>query len=269
MTQTLNLILHCGGEPIERAELANIPTPAPTESWQPVSHAEYVDIVRDELENAGLRVVAEAHGVTNNTRMFNGKRDNTPGGQYFGMMQVVGKDCLYPDYSTVVGLRGSHIRTLSRGLALGSGVFVCDNLAFSGQIVVSRRHTNRIFDDLRPSITDAILKLLIVNNKQHARYEEYKSRNLDDGLAEVIMIDALRQGAISKQQLPKMVQQWDVPDHEEFAKHNNAWRLFNAATEALKGSGPHLLPQRSARLHSLLDRHLDLEPLDTEFAEAA
>lgn len=267
MSHHLNLVLHCGGQSISRADLARVPTPDPTDSFRPMPHHEYVNMVQDELENFGLRVVEEAHGVTHV-----GDGGKAQPGNYFGMFQVEGPMLKYGDHSTVIGLRGSHIKRLSRGLALGSGVFVCDNLAFSGEIVIRRKHTKNLLDEelgVRPMIIEAISKLIVLNEHQERRFEEYKSRQMTNGLAEVVMIDSLREGVITPTQLPKVVEQWDNPDHEEFGRNRNGWRMFNAVTEALKGTSPVQLPQRTAKLHRILDEKFEIEPLASEFAAAA
>jgi len=267
MSHHLNLMLHCGGKNVERVELDQVATPEPSGRWHPIGHASFVNMVQDELENNGLRVVSEAHGLTPD-------RNGNLGGNYFGMFQIVGKDLDYPDHSTVVGLRNSHIKRLSAGLALGSGGFVCDNLAFMGEVKVTRKHTKNIMGDdanggIRPLIEASISKLIAANAHQEARFEAYKSGNMSSGEAEVFMIDAFRRNVITSTQLPKVVSQWDTPDHPEFGANRNGWRMFNAVTEALKGTSPLELPRRTAALHKLLDEKYEIPALDTEVLEAA
>jgi hypothetical protein len=246
------LMLHCGGQELPRHQLAQIATPNATETWQPVPHDFFVDMVQDELENFGLRVQNEAHGVTN--------LDNpTVPGNYFGLFEVKGDNFTYDERSLVVGIRNSHLKRFGAQMVIGDKVFVCDNLCFSGEVGVGRKHTKNVLDEklgIRPLIVDAISKLLVVGKNQEVRYDLYKSKQMDSGLAEVVMIDALRQGVVTSTQLPKVVQQWDAPDHDEFAKHKNGWRLFNGFTEALKGTSPIELPSRTIKLQSIMDREL-------------
>ena len=79
----------------------------------------------------------------------------------------------------------------------------------------------------------------------------------------------MREKVVTPTQLPKLVEQWDNPDHEEFASARNGWRMFNAVTEALKGTSPIQLPQRTAKLHKILDEKFDIEPLENQLAKAA
>jgi len=263
----MNLVLHCGGTAVARGEVEKVSTPAATETWAPIPHDYLINLVQDELEIAGLRVTSEAHGLVT--------ANDLPGANYFGLFQVEGRGTKYEDHSLVVGLRNSHIKRFGAAFCAGSGVFVCDNLAFSGEIMIGRKHTKNIFQDgeggLRFLVTDAISKLMIVNQHQEERFEDYKSTNLSNGQAEVIMINALRSGVVTSTQLPKVVQQWDNPDHAEFGKNRNGWRMFNAVTEALKGTSPLELPRRTTKLHSIMDRACEspVLGLDNYFAMAA
>jgi len=53
------------------------------------------------------------------------------------------------DYAWIVGLRNSHDKTYPAGLVAGSKVFVCDNLCFSGEVRLSRKHTRHAVRDLK------------------------------------------------------------------------------------------------------------------------
>ena len=72
-----NLCLHAGAFEVPRTALALVPTPAPTETWRPIPHEEYVRRIEWELPRYGLDIVQEAHALT-----YDGSR-------YFGLVQVV------------------------------------------------------------------------------------------------------------------------------------------------------------------------------------
>ncbi len=143
----LNLMLHCGGQTIDRHELANVPTPQPTSTWQPIPHADLLKLVELTLMNSGLPVVNQSHALA---------RD---GLRYFGLLQVQSEH--QADYSLVIGLRNSHDMSFPAGLVIGSGVFVCDNLAFSGEVNLARKHTRFILRDLPQLVERAIGQQLL------------------------------------------------------------------------------------------------------------
>jgi hypothetical protein len=62
-------------------------------------------------------------------------------------------------------------------------------------------------------------------------------------------------GVVPVTRVPAILSEWRTPRHREFSQDGKTvWRLFNAFTEALKGSSPHgVLPRRSQALHGLMD----------------
>ena len=233
-----NLLLHCGAHAVERAALAAVPTPEPTPTWQPVSHVDLLFRVEESLPEFGLRIVQEAHALTHD------------GCRYFGLIEVQNGQP-GDDYAWVLGLRNSHDRRLTAGIVAGSSVFVCDNLAFSGEIKVSRKHTRFVLRDLPELIDDALMRLVDQWHEQDRRIEEYKARPLTNRDANDLVIRALDAGAIHTTQIPSILREWRTPRHEAFAA-SNLWSWFNAVTEHLKG---HLamLPKRTETLYGVCD----------------
>jgi hypothetical protein len=60
------------------------------------------------------------------------------GMRYFGLMSL---RSTYAGFRGTLGLRNSHDKSTPIGIAFGSQVFVCSNLAFIGDHVIRRRHT--------------------------------------------------------------------------------------------------------------------------------
>jgi len=235
----LNLMLHCGASHVDRSELGKVNLPVATRSFVPVNHDYFVDLVQDRLEDRGLRVQSEAHGLTKD------------GANYFGMFEVVGRESR-GDYSTVIGLRNSHVKAFAAMIAVGSGVFVCDNLAFSGEVVVGHKHTRNVLEYLPLRIAAAMDQVIRLDDHQEIRYDRYKETEFGDKDAEFHIVELFRKGALNTRSLPKVVEQWDNPDHQEF-ENSNVWKLFNACTEAYKGTSLEWIQRMSGELH----RHLD------------
>ena len=63
-------------------------------------------------------------------------------------------------YRYVIGMRNSNDMKFPAGLVLGIAPFVCDNLAFTGEVTVARKHTTNIKRDLPMLITDKMDTLL-------------------------------------------------------------------------------------------------------------
>jgi hypothetical protein len=238
MMQKCNLILHCGAAEVPRKALATVPTPAATETWRPIPHEAYVRQVEWELPRYGLDIVQEVHALTHDSS------------RYFGLIQVQ-NGCTNPDYTWVLGLRNSHDKTLTAGLVAGSQVFVCDNLAFSGEVSISRKHTVNILEDLPGLVGNALGRLLLMFKTQDQRVERYRATRLNDAAAHDLTIRALDSGVICASKIPEVLKEWREPSHEAF-RPRTAWSWFNSVTENLKDA-LHLLPKRSQALYRLCD----------------
>jgi Domain of unknown function (DUF932) len=234
-----NLFLHCGANHVTREQVAEIHTPLRTPSWVPIAHNRLLIGVQRSLERAGLHVVTEAHGLT---------RD---GARYFGLLQVA-NGSTSDDFGLVVGVRNSHDKSFPAALVLGASVFVCDNLSFSGEVRLARKHTAYIERDLPRLVDRAVGMLGDLRRTQEQRFTAYQGHELSDGQAHDLVIQALDARVVPVTNLPAVLQQWREPNHPEFRDGRTAWRLFNAFTEVLKGRLD-VLPARTQALHGLMD----------------
>jgi len=243
----LNLTLHCGAANVGRDEISRVTTPEPTSTWTPISHHLFLQQVETALFDRGLEVTSEAHALAKD-----GKR-------YFGLLQVDQREAngRQRDYAFVAGLRNSHDKTFPAGLVIGDGVFVCDNLSFSGEIQFARRHTPRILEALPGLTGEAVEKLQAGWTKQDARVDGYKGQEIDDKDAHDLVVKAFDKRAISLSQVPKILHEWREPRHEEF-RIRNIWSLFNCFTEIMKSTGLVKLPRRTIRLQEVLDQRCEV-----------
>ena len=237
----LNLHMHCGSRHVERRQVEHCPTPPRTSTWVPIPHNRLLERVENSLAGVGLKVVNEAHALSS-------------GGQrYFGLLEVVNGQ-QHGDYGLVLGLRNSHDKTFPAALAVGSGVFICDNLAFSGEVTIARRHTVFIERDLPQLVQRAVGQLGDLRGLQDHRIERYKATRLTDMRAHHLIVRALEARVLPTTAIPTVVREWRRPSHEEFAEGGRtAWRLFNAVTESIKGRSLDALPRRTQALHGMLD----------------
>lgn len=245
MNRKSNLILHCGARSISRDELNAIQAPAPTDTWCPVPYGRLVSEVERSLAASNMRVVSEAYGTTEGHKRM------------FGLLQVANcRDT--QDYAYVIGLRGSIDKSLSEGVAVGSSVFVCDNLAFSSEIVFHRKNTTNVFEDLPVLVDTAIGQLSARWDEQGNRIAAYKNKGLTKRDAMVLTMEA------AEAEVFPWAKGWDIyeefknPRHEEF-RTGTLWTFFNAVTEHLKprkegkASGLWTMPARTGRLHKICD----------------
>lgn len=230
------LMLHVGANAASLDEIAALPCPVNTETYFPTPHITVIEQVKNSLNNLGYQIASEAYGIARE--------------KFFGLIEVRSD---YQDRSTVIGLRNSHDKSFPIGLASGNQVFVCDNLSFSGEIVIRRKHTRFAERDLPLLINNAVGKLEEFEMAQDARIGTYKMTDLTNSQVDLALMQMLRSQIFPGSAIPKVLEEYENPSHPEFAKDGNTiWRLYNAATEHMKNSLWNL-PKRSIALHAILD----------------
>jgi len=236
-----NLMLHCGANAVDRRDVRKVKAPDSTDTWFPLDHMHVLDEVETQIRDSGLQIVNQAHALSHE------------GNRYFGLIQVH-KEFNQQDYTWVVGVRNSHDKTFPAGVVAGSQVFVCDNLAFSGEIKFGRKHTRFIERDLPGLVAEAIDQLNQEWISMDFRINAYKENRIMDWKAHDIAVKAIDHQILPVTVLPQLLQEWRAPMYTDF-EDRTMWSLFNAFTEVLKGNLNHL-PGRTEKLHRLLDKEV-------------
>jgi hypothetical protein len=239
-----NLILHCGANLADRRDVEKVKTPRATETWTPIPHIQLITQVEHTIKANKLTVGSFAHSLSHE------------GQRYFGLMEIQNGDS-HDDYCWVMGLRNSHDKTFPAGVVAGASIFVCDNLSFSGEVKLARKHTRFIVRDLPHLVEASIGRMLEKWHDQSTRFDAYKHYDINDTQAHDLIIRATDVGVCSNRLIPAVLHEWRSPKHEDFERRN-VWSLFNSFTEALKEGSLAELPKRSEALHGLLDSHVGL-----------
>lgn len=239
--KTINLCLHSGGTEVSRNDLRHLQTPSPTKSWVPIPHFQLIDMVYDQLGKQGFSIVNDRHAIARG------------GSRYFGVAELRNGHN-NDEFALAVGLRNSVDKSLPAGILLGTGVFVCDNLAFSSEFRADRRHTPNIQRDLPEIVQTAVKSMSLAWSREGDRVKTYKDRELTDQEASELIFKAFDAGACLQTQATDIWQQWKKPDFKEFTESKpNVWRLFNAFTTVYRGDNIFDLSERSRSLHTILD----------------
>lgn len=235
------LVLHKGGKQVDWADVQSVKIPVANGAWHPVSHDTVVNEVKRVVELNNLEVRGLTHSLSNE------------GNRYFGIMQVA-RQGSQDGHGWVMGIRNSHDKRFAAGLVAGMSVFVCDNLSFSGEVKLARKHTVHIARDLPRLAHDAVSRLMNKWHQQDERVKVYNNKELTDDEALHMIVRSYDVGACSCAHIGKAIEEWRRPRHEAF-KPRNAWSLFNSFTEVLKGTDYDLLSKRTQALHGLFDTH--------------
>jgi len=203
------------------------------------------------LSKRGLEVAGEEYALKDGKTESG---DIVRGAQLFGLLRLKnGSD--HPDYQLVAGLRNSHDKSLTAGLALGSSVFVCDNLAFSGEVTFARKHTSEILSDLPCRINTAINRVKGMQELQDNRIEAYKDKRIGDNAAMVAIMKAAsaKRPIIAANKTVRVWEEWKQPRHDAF-KPRTVWSLFNSFTEVMKAYTVIDRVGRTQDLHQMMDK---------------
>jgi hypothetical protein len=222
-------------------QLETVPTPSPTDTHTPIPHALLADRARNAIGQAGFEVVEEEHAIAR-------------GGQrYFGGFSLKGDDLVGDDRKLVLGLRNAHDKSFAASVCIGNQMMVCENLCFSSDVKLARRHTVNILRDLNTVLSSAVSRVTSHWFDMGKRIASYKETELSKERASDLVVDLAEMGAFPARSVYKAVQEFRNPRHEEF-KGGSLWTLYNGVTEHLKGGDLSKLPQRTMTTQSIFDK---------------
>lgn len=234
------MLMHKGGELITRDQLDLIPMPEPTESYVPVSHYHLADkfltISQDILRDYVL--IGENYGVARR------------GNQLFAVLKFKSEKS---DMGLSIAFRNSYDRSMAIGMAIGATVFICDNLALSGEIVVMKKHTKNVWTELEETAIATIYKSQKNYEQIAADAEAFKALPMENTEAFQLMGVLFGNNIISPRQMTVLKSEWLRPSFEEF-RPRNLWSFYNAGTESLKSSPPNSIMEKHVRLHNTIQK---------------
>jgi hypothetical protein len=173
------------------------------------------------------------------------------GNQMFGVL-VFRKD--NTELGLSIGFRNSYDKSMAIGIAIGAEVFVCDNLALTGDITVLKKHTANVW----ASLEDTAISTLYRSQKNFEKIIEdsvsLQGKNIDNAGAFKMIGLLFGHGILTLRQLPIVKKEWLNPAYEDL-KPRTMWSFYNACTEALKSCPPIVIMERHISLHTLITSH--------------
>jgi hypothetical protein len=236
-----NMSLIIAKNKVNAEQLMGVETPEAADRFQPIPHFSLVEMTREAIGRAGLEVSLEEHSLAR-------------GGQrYFGGFALKGADITGSDRQIVLGLRNAHDKSFAASICVGNRMMVCENLCFSSDIKLARRHTTNIIADLPRVLSDAVARVVSHWADMGKRIELYKETEISRDRAADLLIDLVDVKAFPARDIYAAVQEFRNPRHEEF-KGGTLWTLYNSITENLKGGDLSKLPFRTMTCQSVFDR---------------
>lgn len=237
----MSLIVHSDGYKCSLADVRAIKSPKFTDSWAPISHGNLIDMVKERMKN--LKITIEGKGE------FALAKD---GAQMFATFDLRSEE--RKDFTLALGLRNSINKSLAAGICCGSKVFVCDNLAFSSDIVFGHRHNANIIEAL-PAIIDSALNKFTDDGKiQEKLFDKMKKIEVPIEVAMSVIEDLSDRKAVQKLNRFDILKEFMTPRFEEFKKlDRSAWTLMNAFTTYCRHDRRDIDPLKAQ--DNLLDIH--------------
>ena len=214
---------------IGRMELAQIPVPEATRTHRPVPHHEIVEALVETLSFRHIGVVNEEYAVS------------TDGMKMFGVVDLESQmeGCRFS-----IGIRNSHDKSLRLGLTAGIRVFVCSNMAFSGEFTpVLAKHSKSF--NLVDTLSVGVDRIQRNFEPMQRQVEGWRQTQITDAQAKLIFYAAFIDGKLDapKSLLSDVHRLYFEPEHPEFSART-MWSLSNAFTSAFKKLDP--VPQFKA-----------------------
>jgi hypothetical protein len=214
-------------EIVKREELGRFECPTGTSVWRPVPHVELVETLHEQLASMDMRVGREQYAV--------GRK----GLALFGVLDIVGQ--LFNGNSTramALGLRQSNDKQLAIHITGGARVFVCDNLALSGETLALQKHFRRasLGHVIRQGL-ERFLKSFHIFNQGIVRAENTPMTDAD---AKVKLFDLRYDGVLPVSIYDEAASNYfraEKLGYEDSAPRTS-WGLHNACTRAVKALAP-------------------------------
>lgn len=225
MSEATSTLLSYGGK-LTREQLALVETPPGTATHRPIPHAEVVEALIETLGFRHIGVVKDEYAVSKD------------GMKMFGALDL---DTGMHGYRFSIGIRNAHDKSMRLAMTVGYRVFVCENMAFSGDFQpVLAKHSKNF------SLTSALaigVDLMQRNfDGMRMQVEAWRGSQLSEMTAKLIIYRAFVEADLEvPRHLARPVHDlYFNPKHDEF-QPRTLWSLSNAFTSAFKELEP--IPQ--------------------------
>lgn len=247
-----SMTLHRGARIVDRESISTFESPESTRTWNPVPFETLLNSVETEMSNRKMSVRKASHALSHdNNRMFAVMDLHALGD---GIVPSDGLQSAGQNIS--LALQSSYDKHLSAKLGLGSRVWVCDNLAFSAEIVFKKRNTADILYKLPDLITKAFDQLPGLIYNQQEMQEHWKKKIISDEFAHDSICNIIRHNLLPGSHIKNIFKYWDNPEYTN-VKIPTVWRLYNAFTSYHKEKfrkNPVATAQRSMAVTKFFER---------------
>ena len=217
---------------LSRDELALVPTPAATATHKPLPHIEVVSALIETLGFRHISVVKDEYAVSKD------------GMKMFGVMEL---DQGMHGARFALGIRNSHDRSLRLAVTVGYRVFVCENLAFSGDFLpVLAKHSKNF--SLENALSIGVDQMQRNFKPMVEAVELWRGSQLSDVDARLVIYRAFIEGELEvPRHLSRSVHElYFNPQHDEFAPRT-MWSPLQRVHVLIQRTRPHSAVQSDGK----------------------
>lgn len=240
------LICHKGAEKfnLDSQGLARLQAALPpeaTETYRPVGHYDLAENVRDVgsrlLTPKGFVYMKSEVGLT---------KDNA---KAFGLSVWGSPDTTGAGLGMAIAWRNSYDRSIAAAVAIGANVFVCDNLALNGEIVIMRRHTKKVVEGLRKDIISTLFDADITFMNFVDFAERMRQIQIKRDTAYGFFMRAMMLHAVGVRPMIEAAREWERPT--SLFPEPTAWSAYNVLTGHMKELHPRTAMESHRKIHDL------------------
>lgn len=221
----MTLLAHAGADYVSMEQLVALPPPAPMGPMhQPVPHSALVHAMQLAALERGFQVTHQSFALARQgTRMF-------------GVLDLIPPEGvpLPETHGFSIGFRNSTDESLAIRLVAGARVFVCDNLAMSGDLIaLKRRNTTRL--DLGAAMSDAFDRYVMHAAALNRQLFVLQDTGLTDDAAKAKVADLFVERVLPLRLFHTVARNYFNPSESMTdCRPRTVWGLHNACTRAVK-----------------------------------
>ncbi len=226
-----------GKNRVSEAEVMAVPDVPFTKTFHPVHHREIIGAIKQSLGAFGLDIVKAEFVLTAEGKKLFSVWDLNQGNS---------------NLCWSLGIRNSMDRSLAFGITCGSRVFICDNLAFSGEYITFRRHTSGLDADELAFLSYRALRMMIPKLKAFERWHEgLKGYSLPQSDMRVLLVEIMEQNVIP------VTKFYDFGSLYAKVYDDSLWGFHETVTDILRECNLMLLPKKNLLLNGIINQYID------------
>lgn len=216
------LIVHRGGRELTRPELAALPPPQSMgRHHKPIPHFEVVEALYESFPKFDLEPEEDGWAVSGDL------------GKLFGVVRFRRQTAIAAT-KLLLGIRTSTDESIALQGVAGAHVFVCDNMAFSGQEFIFKRKstTHAVLTEI---IYEGMVEFGNATMSMEEQFAKFERTGIEDIDASKLLVQMIRDEVIPDRYVAAGARAYFnfEPEHVDVAPRT-IWGLFNAMTRGLR-----------------------------------